>query len=87
MTREEAIEIFREWINEGFSFDGGYAAEELDEDEKEALDMAISALQDRPIGHWIKVEDNGKILSYQCSCGCAYKQNFNFCPNCGAKME
>ena len=40
-----------------------------------------------PKGHWIEVEDNGKILSYQCSCGCAYKQNFNFCPNCGADMR
>ena len=49
LTREEAIEIFREWINEGFPFDGGYAVEELNEDEKEALKMAISALeQDKP---------------------------------------
>lgn len=48
MTREEAIEIFRDWIDEGFSYDGGYAVEELDDDGKEALNMAIKALSQEP---------------------------------------
>ena len=37
-------------------------------------------------GQWIKVEEGGKI-SFQCSCGCSYKHDFNFCPNCGMKMS
>lgn len=45
MTRAEAIKIFREWIDEGFPFDGGYAVEELTDDEKEACNMAISTLE------------------------------------------
>ena len=48
MTREEAIKIFREWTDEGFSYDGGYAVEELDDDGKEALEMAIKALSQEP---------------------------------------
>ena len=50
------------------------------------IEKLSSVTPSRRKGHWIKVEDNGKI-SYQCSCGCAYKQNFNFCPNCGADMR
>lgn len=48
MTRAEAIKIFREWIDEAFPFDGGYAVEELTDDEKEACNMAISTLEQEP---------------------------------------
>ena len=62
MTREEAIKIFREWIDEGFPYDGGYAVEEIDDDGKEALSMAISALEQEPSDseNPNKCEDVGK---------------------------
>lgn len=49
MTREEAIKIFEDWIEEGFPYDGGYAVEELNVDEKKACNMAIQALSQEPI--------------------------------------
>ena len=48
MTKEKAIEIFRNLIDEGFPYDGGYAVEELSDDDKEACNMAISALEQMP---------------------------------------
>lgn len=47
-AREEAIKIFEYWIKEGFPYDGGYAVEELDVDEKKACKMAIQALSQEP---------------------------------------
>ena len=60
---------------------------------REALDMSIKALQDRPTGVWV---DNGKYS--ECSeCGevaqsmefydGVYERLTNFCPNCGAIMR
>lgn len=48
-------------------------------------------------GHWISQEEAVQLdrydLAYTCSvCGhcdwdCTESENFNFCPNCGAKMD
>ena len=62
MTRAEAIEVFREWIDEGFPFDGGYAVEELADDEKEACNMAISALEQEPCEDAISREAVLKLM-------------------------
>lgn len=61
----------------------------------EAIDMAIEALQDRPKGEWIAVSEYGRWMRKCNSCG--WKQfidspkmrgwHYNYCPNCGAKME
>lgn len=48
MTREEAIEIFKDWIDEGVEYDGGYAARDLYEEEEQAVNMAIKALSQEP---------------------------------------
>ena len=90
MTKERAIELINDDIHhmKQHLTEKGKAEEFYQElgDMVIASEMAISALEKQREGHWIKVEDNGKILSYQCSCGCSYKNNYNFCPNCGAKM-
>lgn len=74
MTNKEAIEKLKEIL-----FMTG---------NKEALDLAIKALEERPQGEWI---DTG--LEYKCNkCGVRYDiditeiTDFKFCPNCGAEM-
>ena len=79
MTNKEAIEIL------------AYIKEEFGPVYQEAFDLAIKALEDRPIGHWgVKVNNLNKDRTIHCSI-CDY--NFpswqdkpNFCPNCGARM-
>ena len=55
---------------------------------KEAIDMAIKALTDRPTGKWV---DNGipnSILSKCSNCGyTAGAFSMNYCPSCGARMK
>jgi PHP family Zn ribbon phosphoesterase len=62
----------------------------------EALDLAIKALEERPQGEWIEVDDNqpySKDKLYGCSkCrfGCyllSDTKNVNFCPKCGVSMK
>lgn len=83
MTREEAITAL---------VDRNYLLWGMSEEEKkyysEALDMAISALeQESKIGHWIgyKCSECGNTLDFNgLNCG---RGDANYCPNCGAKME
>lgn len=75
MTCKEAIEKLKEIL-----FMTGY---------KEALELAIKALEERPQGEWIdtgeKLENYGKW--YRCS-NCEHTDYYgNFCPNCGADMR
>lgn len=60
----------------------------------EALDMAIEALQDRPYGEWIEAyasefEHTAKLaVCSECDWYAGYiAKDYNFCPNCGAKMH
>lgn len=63
---------------------------------RDALDMAIEALQNGPEGEWIE-EYNGNgwndFWDYTCSnCGKKYKRadylyRANYCPNCRARMK
>lgn len=48
MTREEAIAIFKDWLDEGVEYDDGYATRNLYEDEEQAVIMAIKALSQEP---------------------------------------
>lgn len=87
MTREEAIEILKQYSL--------YSPTSQIED---ALDMAIEALRDRPKGEWIKKQVfNPELDKYvpliECSV-CGYEpyfggseSKFNYCANCGARME
>lgn len=74
MTNKEAIKI----LNTLYS---------ADVYENEALDLAIKALEKRPQGEWIKVDDNVRSQCSECGFKYAdYRILLNFCPNCGAKM-
>lgn len=73
MTREEAIDVFVRFIEmkEGKN-NGVVAPHDVFID---ACKLAISALQDRPIGHWIdkadKIEAQFSRHDYKCDrCGC-----------------
>lgn len=85
MTTEEAVkELSVEYLGDS-------------EKIKEAKRIAIKALKQEPkTGHWIEKEGFDGDIYYDCSeCGEAFclidgtpKDNlYNFCPNCGAKME
>ena len=90
MTKQRAIELINDDIHhmkQHLTEKG--KAEEFYQDLGDmviASEMAVSALERERQGQWIKVEEDGKI-SFQCSCGCSYKHDFNFCPNCGMKMS
>ena len=76
MDNKEAIEKLKEIL-----FMTGY---------KEALDLAIKALEARPQGEWEEpFEMNGKTY-HKCN-HCHISSQLilidNFCPNCGAKMQ
>ena len=89
MTREEALMWLRDITYSAF--------DRTTAKERQAVQMAIEALQDRPKGEWIeKYNGNGwnDFWDYACShCGKKYERadavlyHANFCPNCGARME
>lgn len=59
-------------------------------EQKEALDMAIEALeQTRPKGKWIGEENLDGSIRYMCD-NCKEFESvdyYDFCPNCGADMR
>ena len=69
MTNQEAIEKLKEIL-----FMTGY---------KEALDLAIKALEERSQGEW-KLDSLGAYCS---ECGTHPDYSSNYCPNCGADMR
>ena len=84
MTREEAIRVIE-------IIDIRYMT--LDAEERQALGMAIKALEQEPkTGHWIELQypitDSVSSYRNKCSeCGEIVEWTSNYCPNCGAKME
>lgn len=49
------------------------------------MTVRVYPVVDRPTGEW---NDIGGVIRWGCSlCHYAYDQKFNFCPNCGAKMN
>lgn len=65
---------YEEWI---------FTADKLGE-----LNCDVYPTKPNPVGEWIRDDQFG---AYRCSlCGTTFyrpKEIFNFCPNCGAKME
>lgn len=96
MTSEEAIEVLRYlddqciWQEDCIQVGGCNHC-------KEAINMAIEALKDRPQGKWIKTSDGdgwNDWYVFKCPlCGATIEDRqyrsweYNFCPNCGAKMK
>ena len=82
MTREEAIENLK-WLLECSYVDS------FEDAENEALEMAIKALEQEPkTGHWIPSHIPESILDECSECGFSCGAfTFNYCPNCGARME
>lgn len=81
MTREEAIEIFKLLRQQDTRVEA--------DDYEQALEMAISALeQKRQTGEWIVRDDLCSVRYYQCSeCNELCFNDTDFCPNCGADMR
>ena len=77
MTNEEAIAELQTrltLINKSFPEITDY---------RDALKMAIDALEQQKTGHWID-NHNG---TFACDrCGCKHSKS-NYCPNCGASMK
>ena len=83
MTNEEAIK----YLIKPFATSTEPGPEYLKQ--KEAYEMAIKALKERPQGEWLKDEEHSiTIEMFKCS-NCGYwggADHFNFCPRCGARM-
>lgn len=85
MTREEAkrrMEICRNFLANNYS--------DMGEPNFTAFNMAIQALEQEPItGRWIDKDVKGHIEPYCSVCGNGLDviYHYNYCPNCGAKME
>ena len=85
MTKEEAIEKLKVFTPM------------VVDDTREALDMAIEALQAEPVKHgeWKKVKGtDGGYTDFRCSNCRRYRfhngemlKKYLYCPNCGAKMD
>lgn len=84
MKPEKAIAILR--MGEQARWRSGVTVEE----EKEAVDMAIEALKERPHGKW--KNRNGNTIypfweRYECSECHSISGGGNFCNHCGADMR
>lgn len=86
MTREEAIEQLKLWLNYLYP----------DTDVYHAVAMAIVALQVQKTGRWIWVQydSNPEIGNHHCSvcgfipaCFNLARKHLNYCPKCGADMR
>lgn len=86
MKREEAIE----WLDDIKNITENWSQEV-------AIDMAIEALSEPKTGKWLaEIGYDGEVIYYECQhCGGAFtlidgtpeENNYNYCPNCGAKMR
>lgn len=89
MTNEEAIELIYDIQTD--------AVYNILPDEKEALQMAIKALEQQPkTGHWIVIREKYEFMGgtvneprgCKCSnCNKVVRFKSDFCPNCGADMR
>lgn len=83
MTREEAMQILREMQPK-------FARYDREVRQQIAIRMAIQALKEQKVGHWIFGETMGHSWM-KCSECCVSQDGqtacFTYCPNCGAKME
>lgn len=94
MTKTEAIEILQPLRDMMVDQHGCPISDAV-----YALDWAIETLKqpERKIGQWVGTEFDGYAdgnpvyYEWKCSnCGCIFEDEepmYNFCPNCGARME
>lgn len=75
MTRQEALDIFK-----------CLAWHELRPSE-EKIEMAFKVLSDKPSGKWIKANSGWICSECQRKCGAKFANQFDYCPNCSAKMD
>ena len=76
MSNEEVIEVLKGLVFGSF--------DRTTRKERQALDLAIKALEERPQGEWHCSICNESVKDMPTAMGIA---TFNFCPNCGAKMK
>ena len=91
MTREEAIYELQDMpINYPITNSEDKASRLI-----QARDMAIEALSEPKQGEWIEEDMFDGDVAYRCSCcdelfciieGTPKDNEYNFCPNCGARM-
>ena len=58
----------------------------IEEEDIEALEQGIKALENQKMGHWIKIDMDIYECS-ECHKGLAFFEKENYCSHCGAKME
>ena len=89
ISRQAAIDYFV--TNVGFHDEDGYPIEDTDELRKiwtEYFSGIPSAEPKRIRGRWKYNAKIGTFKVWTCDqCGWNSEAEFNFCPNCGAKME
>ena len=86
MSNEEVIETLKGIVFNGF--------DRTTRKERQALDLAIKALEDRPTGEWVE-DENGYIKCNKCGCEIRYYAYIvgnkpdlpKFCCDCGAEMQ
>ena len=76
MTNEKAIKEIRHWID-GCPF----------EDTKEAFELAIKALENRPQGEWVISEIRCPECLEYFDTDCYSTEELKKCPCCGATMK
>lgn len=80
MSNEEVIDVLKGIVFNGF--------DRTTPKEREALHLAIKALEERPQGEWIKEQVTPASCTYVCSeCGIEEVILSNFCRYCGADMR
>ena len=81
MSNEEVIEVLKGIVFNGF--------DRTTRKERQALDIAIKSLEERPQGEWIYDSDHSITIDmYKCSiCGGYGYEHFKFCHNCGSDMQ
>lgn len=86
MTNEEAIKFgieTLEYMRDNYPY--------LDDERKQAIDLAIKALEDRPQGVWRSCKQGDIPITDRCT-NCNYEMKWywnkhKYCPNCGAVMQ
>ena len=86
MTNQEAIEVLKGILTEATEYENAVCY--VTGEDRKPLEMAIEALENQKIGHWIKIDD---FYMAKCSeCGRFVDSRmiikYPYC-HCGAKMK
>ena len=82
IEREAVIELFNKWAD-------GYSYIEVPTKDAIACVRVIPAAAARSVRHgrWEKIEGQPHIMMCAVCKSVSVKGNYNFCPNCGARMD